>query len=123
MFEGMFEGMLEGMLEDNNQQLERTGEDTHSKSTRKNLPVVAVAVAAAAEIMYDSNTSLSEHGDSDPSLEPFDLLLELVAVHSLKSKSSTSRPRFAYFSRTIQNERESQIFEISADETFLHYFL
>ena len=121
MFEGMFGDMLEGMLEDNNQQLERTGEDTHSKSTRKNLPVVAVAVAAAAEIMCDSNTSLSEHGDSDPSLEPFDLLL--VAVHSLKSKSSTSRPRFAYFSRTIQNERESQIFEMSADETFLHYFL
>lgn len=87
-------------VEDNNQRLEayRKDIDWVSKSERytsdSNI-VVVVAVAAAVEVIDDSNTSSLEHVDTDHFLESMHLLVVVVAQEVLpSSKSSTLRLAF-----------------------------
>ena len=88
-------------VEDNNQRLEayRKDIDWVSKSERytsdSNI-VVVVAVAAAVEVIDDSNTSSLEHVDTDHFLESIHLLVVVVVAQEVlpSSKSSTSRLAF-----------------------------
>ena len=87
-------------VEDNNQRLEayRKDIDWVSKSERytSDSNIVVVAVAAAVEVIDDSNTSSLEHVDTDHFLESIHLLVVVVVAQEVlpSSKSSTSRLAF-----------------------------